>query len=94
MYSVEVVAVVVTASRLDTIRARITKFGSEVELDERCSQTKVDVTSYFRSPASRHFVSYFSNFSSNISGTAQNKCIKFELLILLNILYILSKFDR
>ena len=49
--------------RLDTIRARITKFGSAVELDERCSRTKFDVTGYFRSPASGHFVNYFSNFS-------------------------------
>ena len=48
--------------RLDTIRARITKFGPEVELNERCSDTKFDVTGYFRSPASGHFVNYFSNF--------------------------------
>ena len=49
--------------RLDTIRARITKFGPEVELDEICSHTKFDVTGYFRSPASGHLESHFSNFS-------------------------------
>ena len=49
--------------RLDTIRARITKFRKEVELDERCPHTKFYVTGYFYSPASRHFVNYFSKFS-------------------------------
>ena len=49
--------------RWDTIRVRITKFGAEVMLDERCSRTKFDVTGYFRSPASGHFVNHFSNFS-------------------------------
>ena len=49
--------------RWDTIRARITKFGPEVELDERCSHTKLDVIGYFRSPASRRCVNYFSNLS-------------------------------
>ena len=49
--------------RLDTIRARITKFGPEVVLEERCSHTKFDVTVYFRSPGSGHFVNYLSNFS-------------------------------
>ena len=49
--------------RWDTIRARITKFGTEVELDERYSHTKFDVTGYFRSPASGHFVTYLSNFT-------------------------------
>ena len=49
--------------RLDTIRARITKFGPDVELDERSSHAKFDVSGYFRSPASGHFVNYFSIFS-------------------------------
>ena len=75
---------------MDTIRARITKFGPEVELDERYSHAKFDVigskfgpevqlyeryshikfdvTGYFRSPASRHFVNYFSNFSVQYLG--------------------------
>ena len=59
--------------RLDTIRARITKFGPEVEHDERCSHTKFDVTGYFLSPASRHFVKYFSYFSVQYlrNGTTQ-----------------------
>ena len=50
--------------RLDTIWARITKFGSEGELDERCSHAKFDVTGYFRSPASGHLINIFSIFSS------------------------------
>ena len=49
--------------RWETKRARITKFGSEVKFDERCSHTKFDVTGYFRSPASGRFVNYFSNFT-------------------------------
>ena len=79
--------------RWDTIRARITKFGPEVELDERCSDTKFDVTGYFRSPASGHFVNYFfSNFSVNYLGTTWHKCTKFEQLIVLIIFYTYSKF--
>ena len=35
----------------------------KVKLDERCYDTKFDVSGYFRSPASGHFVNYFSNFS-------------------------------
>ena len=53
--------------RWDTIRARITKFGPEVELDERCSHTKFDVTGYFRSLYSGHFVHYFLIFIGPIS---------------------------
>ena len=78
--------------RLDTIRARITKFGPEVELDERCSHTKFDVTGYFRSPASGHLINIFQFSRSNIFGTARPKCTKFYQLIVLDIFYISSKF--
>ena len=53
--------------RLDTIRARITKLGLVVELDEWCSHTKFDVTGYFSSPASGHFCKLFFKFLGPIS---------------------------
>ena len=49
------------------VRVRITTFGSEVGLYERCSDTKLDVTGYFCSPASRHFINYFSKILGPIS---------------------------
>ena len=52
---------------LKTVWATITKFGSDVELDERWSHTKFDVTGYFCSPASSHFVNYFFKFLGPIS---------------------------
>ena len=78
--------------RWDTIRARITKFGPKVELDERCSHTTFDLSGYFRSPASGHFVSYFQISRSNISGTPRHKCTKFGVAIEISICYIFSKF--
>ena len=73
--------------RWDTIKVRITKFGSEVELDEICFHTKFDVTGYFCSPAIGHYVNYFSISRCNISGKAKNKCTKFEQAIELNTFY-------
>ena len=58
--------------RLHTIRARITEFGPEVELEERCSGTKFDVTGYFRSPTSRHFVNLFFKVLGPISWERLN----------------------
>ena len=53
--------------RLDIIRATITEFGSEVQLNERCLDTIFDVTGYFRSPASGHLINMFFNFLGPIS---------------------------
>ena len=80
--------------RLDTIRARITKFGPEVEIDEIAQIPNLTSLATSVRPLAAIFKTIYQISRSNISGSARHKCTKFEQLIVLNVFYIPFKFDR